>query len=285
MKKPSLEPTLLRDVQNKAEWVVLLLEATTAAARKRTMARLVPRLRRRVAAMFRSQGKRVRGGFLVTLKKSGVLAEATPGLVPVALLHVLEAMLHAEDTTWSAQFEAIIAQAALEAGAEMAAEFGLTIDFEKFPVQSVISKLKEGTLNLVRNINNTTRNQIRTIIANGIENHQSYTEVAKLIRQRFAEMAATAPQGHIRDRATLIAVDAIGQAYTDSIYAVAEAMAEVGMSMEKAWQTVDDDRVEAECAGNQAQGWIPLEAEFQSGDDSPLAHPGCRCALLIRRRP
>ncbi len=285
MKKRSLEPTLLLDVKNLSEALVTLLEATTAAGRKRTMARLVPRLRRRVAAMFRSQGKRVRRGFLVTLRKSGLLAEATPGLVPVALLHVLEAMLHAEDTTWSAQFEAIIAQAALEAGAEMAAEFGLTMDFEKFPVQSVISKLKEGTLNLVRNINNTTRNQIRTIIANGIENHQSYTEVAKQIRQRFAEMAAAVPQGHIRDRATLIAVDAIGQAYTDSTMAVASAMSETGLAMEKFWQTVDDDRVEAECEANQAQGWIPLDQEFASGDDSPLAHPGCRCALLIRRRP
>jgi len=48
---------------------------------------------------------------------------------------------------------------------------------------------------------------------------------------------------------------------------------------EKRWVTVGDGRVEAVCRRNAAQGAIPIDQLFASGDRTPLAHPRCRCHI------
>ena len=75
----------------------------------------------------------------------------------------------------------------------------------------------------------------------------------------------------------------IGDAYAEGNLIVAQELAAAGIEMEKAWSTVGDDKVSELCAGNEAQGWIPLEDAFQSGHQRPLGHPGCRCDLRTRR--
>ena len=91
------------------------------------------------------------------------------------------------------------------------------------------------------------------------------------------------PQRHLRDRAELIAVTEIGQAYIDGQLDQAERLAARGARLEKSWLTVGDDRVSDGCRGNADQGWIPLAQAFSSGHTGPLRFPGCRCALQTRR--
>jgi len=43
--------------------------------------------------------------------------------------------------------------------------------------------------------------------------------------------------------------------------------------------SAQDDRVSDICEANQAQGWIPIDQAFSSGDDAPTYHPNCRCTI------
>lgn len=49
---------------------------------------------------------------------------------------------------------------------------------------------------------------------------------------------------------------------------------------EKEWTTADDDRVSEDCEANGEQGPIPIDDNFDSGDDAPPAHPNCRCVIV-----
>ena len=81
----------------------------------------------------------------------------------------------------------------------------------------------------------------------------------------------------------LVAVTEVGNAYEAGTAGTIRQLEQTGLAMEKSWLTVGDDRVDDECAGNEAAGWIPATAAFPSGHDRPLAHPACRCTLLFRR--
>jgi hypothetical protein len=243
---------------------------------------LVPRLRRALIRMWRRQGRRINANFLPMAKVHALFEATPPPPLHPSLLHLIELMLGEEHKEWADTFALIMGEAAVEAGAQMLADFGLAAGFDNnFPVARVVEELKTRALTLVKGLNDTTLNRIRALLADGIENHQSYSAVARTIRDLFREMGMFAP-GATRDRASMIAVHEIGQAYTNAQLAVGAAMQDTGLGMEKFWQTVEDDRVEAECEGNQAEGWIPFDQEFSSGDDAPLAHVGCRCAVLMR---
>lgn len=119
------------------------------------------------------------------------------------------------------------------------------------------------------------------LITEGIEQGTSYTQVAKEIRDAFTGFHTPSPQKHIKDRATLVAVTELGNAYE----AVVRQLADRGLMMEVSWLTVDDERVSDGCMDNQAAGWILFGDAFPSGHQRPLRHPGCRCTALYRRRP
>jgi hypothetical protein len=57
----------------------------------------------------------------------------------------------------------------------------------------------------------------------------------------------------------------------------------VGLDMEKCWSVVDGDCCEI-CRLNAAEGWIDSEQAHASGHMYPLAHTGCRCCELYRRK-
>lgn len=54
---------------------------------------------------------------------------------------------------------------------------------------------------------------------------------------------------------------------------------ESGVVTSKVWLLSNDEGVCDECEGNEAQGEIPLDDDFDSGDDAPPAHPNCRCSM------
>lgn len=51
----------------------------------------------------------------------------------------------------------------------------------------------------------------------------------------------------------------------------------------KRWITSADDRVSEICKGNQADGWIKIDAQFSSGHPNPPGHPNCRCSCAYRK--
>lgn len=117
------------------------------------------------------------------------------------------------------------------------------------------------------------------------------TKTALSSTMRRLESGATPPQirAAVRgsyafspSRAKDIALNEVKTARADG-----ELIAATGRSKaEKHWTTKGDDRVDANgptpCIDNEAQGWIPIAAEFVSGDDTNPAHNRCRCVVTFR---
>ena len=174
------------------------------------------------------------------------------------------------------------AQAALKSGASnLIAASGMNLSFDlKNP--RAVKYLDQYGARLVTDINDTTRDYLQTIITQATNEGWSYDRTAEAITERYKEFAIGKPQKHIDSRAHLIAVTEVGNAYAEGNMIVARDLQDAGVDMEKAWSTVGDGKVTAECKANEDQGWIPVDQEFQSGHMRPLRFPGCRCDLLTR---
>jgi len=135
---------------------------------------------------------------------------------------------------------------------------------------------------LVTKIDETTRDYIRTVITTGVREGQSYNEIAKAITSRYSEFAVGRPQLHIDSRAHLVAVTEVGQAYSEGNHIVGETLRDAGLKMEKRWLVMGDERTWPVCMGNEGVGWISFDQMFPSGHMRPLAHPACRCDLLMQ---
>lgn len=136
----------------------------------------------------------------------------------------------------------------------------------------------------IAGIDATTLELLQTLIEQAIGENWAYTKLAREIRKLFKDFGRAVPQRHLRDRAELIAVTEIGQAYIDGQMDQAERLIRAGAQIEKSWLTVGDDRVSDGCRGNAGAGWIAFAQTFPSGHAAPLRFPGCRCALQTRRR-
>jgi hypothetical protein len=52
--------------------------------------------------------------------------------------------------------------------------------------------------------------------------------------------------------------------------------------LKKGWQTSNDEaEVCEECRGNEDQGLIDLDDDFESGDEAAPAHPNCQCVTYV----
>lgn len=125
-----------------------------------------------------------------------------------------------------------------------------------------------------------TKAKVRATLVRSFEEHWSYNKTIKEVRNLFDGFRARAKQGYIRNRAELIAVTELGNAYSAGSMYSARILAMEGHKVEKAWAITSDPC--PTCEPNAAQGWIPLEKEFSSGHMAPTAHPACRCSLLTR---
>jgi SPP1 gp7 family putative phage head morphogenesis protein len=166
---------------------------------------------------------------------------------------------------------------ALEAGmiaavADLALEMSFTLEHP-----AAAAYLQERGAERVTRIRQTTRETLRAILGRAAEEGWSYQRTAKAIRERYRHFS--------KDRARNIAVFELGDAYEHGNMLVAKDLQDGGLEMQMSWLTVGDDRVRPEHRANQAEGWIPLDDAFSSGSDRPPTDPGCRCTLLMRRKP
>lgn len=256
-----------------------LFEAAAPARKRRATAKVERRLERAMAAAFRAQGR----AFLARFAK-----------LKGSYAHLREAALEDE---WSPLFAAAAletedafgkpldaaAAAALRTGAEgLADQLAVESAFSLKNPRAVAYVAEHGSAR-VTGITETTRAQLRTLLTRATAEGWSYGRTASAIRGQFEGFAGRRPQKHIRSRARLIAVQEVGDAYEAGSRLHADVLAEGGMAIEKSYLTVGDDRVSAACRGNQAAGWINLDAAFSGGVQRPPQHVACRCTALYRK--
>lgn len=139
---------------------------------------------------------------------------------------------------------------------------------------------KKHAAEAVTQINDTTRKEIARIVSDGVKSGESYNDIAKEIKNKFEEFAVPMPQKHVSNRAVLVAVTELANAYCEGNAQVGNYLQDNGVKMMKAWQTLEDDRVSDGCKENERVGWIPINKEFPSGHMHPPRFPGCRCDFL-----
>lgn len=118
-------------------------------------------------------------------------------------------------------------------------------------------------------IDESTRDMIRDLIADGLDENIGVDEIAKNI------MEATA---FSEERAELIANTEIARVNSEaSLESYRGARDEAGVKVKKEWLLAPDPC--PICEANNEQGAIDLDDNFQSGDATPPAHPNCRCSV------
>jgi hypothetical protein len=132
-----------------------------------------------------------------------------------------------------------------------------------------------GSVDYIRGIQDTTKESLKGLISQGLDNGWSYNQTAKEIRKLFDGPITT-------KRAQLIAVTESARAYEAGSRAFADTLVDDGISMQKMWMTSHDDRVSDGCETNELDGWIPIDEPHTSGDQEPPRFPGCRCFEAYR---
>lgn len=203
-----------------------------------------------------------------------------------SLQALLLAVLDVPDEDWTANIASTLSDAIVKAG---------TMQFDDllpmptttftFDMTALANELNLYSGSLIRGIDEITRKRVVAILTQGAKDGLSYSAIARNLKREFRQFASPRPQRHIVDRATLIAVTEIGNAYVRGQVEAAQKLIHAGIILEKSWHTTGDDRVSEGCQANEAEGWIAFEQTFASGDQHPLRFPGCRCALMIRARP
>lgn len=279
-----------------------LIEAATVDRKWRELARITQRGRAEVAAAFQAQGRvflrafaEMRPRFVESVGGASYwtmfdaagyphpVREASP--IPDDVWHRAWSDISAEMLRLMLASVVNLNELGLVLGAgALAAMMGEDIA-QAFSLRNprAVAYLEQHGAALVTKINETTRDEMRVLVRQAVDEGWSYTRTAKAIREQFEGFAGLKPQHHIRDRATLVAVTEAGQAYEEGSRIVAVGMAERGIPIEKYWRTSGDDRVSAGCRDNQAAGWLPVAEMFPSGHDRPLRFPGCRCTAQYRR--
>ena len=183
------------------------------------------------------------------------------------------------------EFSAKLLQAGMTAAAT---ELDLETTFDLAHPEAV-AYLEQKGADRVTKIRDTTRDRLRTLLTRAADEGWSYARTAREISALYRSMAGpqrgVAQVSHLRSRAEAIAVFELGDAYEHGNMLVAKDLQASGLEMQKKWLSVGDDRVRPEHRANQEQGWIPLDDAFQDGNDRPPSDPGCRCTLLMRRKP
>lgn len=115
----------------------------------------------------------------------------------------------------------------------------------------------------------STRDMIRSTIANGMADNLSAEDIADQLEEAYAFSS---------ERADLIAMTEIAQANSEGALDGYREAADIGVKVQKSWLMLEDAC--DVCQENADEGAIDLEEEFPSGDMTPPGHPNCRCVLV-----
>ena len=172
----------------------------------------------------------------------------------------------------STEIEPILREIADDAGRVALASLGVGgDDITNQVFQRAVDYAESRAAELVTEITDSTRDRLRQIIADGLEDNLGRDAIIDLIEQ---------DQSGLFDkyRAELIADYEIGSANGVGALEGLEQAQEAGVELLKEWYP--DAEACPICQGNADVGPIPIDEQFPSGDDAPLAHPNCECSLL-----
>jgi hypothetical protein len=125
----------------------------------------------------------------------------------------------------------------------------------------------EHSAELITEIDESTRNMIRTDITKALETGETSAKLSDTLQRNYA---------FSEQRADLITRTEVRQAdITGNMIAYKES----GVVNEKSWICLGGDTCD-ECQANEDEGSIDINDSFSSGDDAPLAHPGCECDIF-----
>ena len=127
---------------------------------------------------------------------------------------------------------------------------------------------KARSAEMISQITDATRNDLRQIISGGLDSKLTKDDIADLISQQTAFSDT---------RAQLIAETEIRIANNQGALAQMKNLAGKGVQIQKAWHA-DSDPCPT-CQANEDEGPIDVDDEFYSGDDAAPAHPNCLCSI------
>lgn len=270
-----------------ASWKALtrLLETERDTRKDRDLAALETRLARALRRVWRAQERdllaRITRNRALWFLNEAAVGEAVP---PEGFDSMWDAV---EDATTGPMADAVrdaADTAATRGGRSAQTDLGLAVDFALVN-PAALDWLRRYAADRVAGLNATTRAQLRTLLVQAAAEGWSYQRTSREIRAKFRGFHTPDPRLHIRDRAELVAVTEIGEAYEHGRWMVVDDLQARGQTVEKRWLTAADDRVCEICAPNGAAGWVAAERSFPSGHNRPLGHPACRCDLLARTVP
>ncbi len=144
------------------------------------------------------------------------------------------------------------------------AEIGVSVDLVN---ELALAWAKKHAAELVTDISDNTRDMLHSAVVDAIEQGMGAQELAVRISESL---------GFSQARAETISRTELIRA---SNAAALDAYKASGVVDGKSWLTAGDDLVEEDCEMNEADGVIPIDDDFSSGDSAPPSHPNCRCAL------
>lgn len=154
-----------------------------------------------------------------------------------------------------------------EGGKAAIAQLDTSISFDLKHARA-ISWLETNALKHATSIADTIRSEITRRIIHGVNEGQGAEEIAESIGEFFNSQSQW--------RALRIARSEVISGYAEGSL---EGYRQSGIVTRKRWLTAGDSRVDPECALNEEQGAIPLDATFASGHSAPILHSNCRCVL------
>ena len=118
-------------------------------------------------------------------------------------------------------------------------------------------------------ITDTTRDGIKSLIEKAYDKGLTPAEVKSELVSSY---------GFSKERASMIARTEMNRASTQGTL---NGWKQTGVVEGKEWILGDDweDTFECDCGDNADEGVIPLDDDFQSGDNGPPNHPNCNCSL------
>lgn len=169
----------------------------------------------------------------------------------------------------TAQIQGHLVTGYLKGSADMV-EWGRTkttdmpIYHEGPPMAQAMEYAQKHTATLVKGLNEETREQMRNVITNAIEQKRGIPGLSSDLRKRFIDMSKV--------RAKVIARTETSNALETAFMDRAHDMGVTGKEI------ITGDPCEI-CQANAAEGIVPIDHIFLSGDTRPPFHPNCVCAL------
>lgn len=164
---------------------------------------------------------------------------------------------------------ASLLKAAVEAGYDNLLDQIVAAADVKLSDTFVETYLREHSLQkLSDDLNATTVTRLRNALADAYEDGATFGEMVDAVKAEYADFTTK--------RAQMIAQTAMNGAYNGG-------RKQLGLDLGFNEKSQAPDGLPClVCVANIAQGWIAIDEEFQSGDDTPPIHPNCNCSLDVR---